>query len=484
MTSVRAGLLASVPGGVAALVLLALQLPNDPAPGVTFSGSPRSDEAWMLLGARTMALLGTWATDDLQAYLLQLPFHVVQLVAFEIAGVGIVQARSVSLVLSVVTVVLVSLLVARHFGRIAAAVAGFGLGTSALFLYYGRLALLEPMVTFWLTAGASVLLLDPGRRRLVAGVIGGACLALAVGTKPSSLAAAVGILAGAALVGAARPTATRTFAVAGAVIVVAGIGWALLVGLPNREAVELVLRWWPEQPIPATPLDWLVRVGRYARASDGANLMALPLYVAAAVGVVLAWRRRASLTSGQRMLVAAAVGWVVLGIALLVLTAYRPNRYVVPLLPALAILGGVGAAQATERMRSTGRRAGLALAAILAAMALPGTILWAGWQATAASRLPAIQEEVLRIIDDGAAVEGGAGPAFAMRAPVPTLVSQPAIGMNAGDLYASHRVRWIVADETYTPAWAGLHLEAWAARETVRCWPWDRADRVCLIRVP
>ncbi|HET9416395.1 MAG TPA: glycosyltransferase family 39 protein, partial [Candidatus Limnocylindria bacterium] len=296
MSSSRAGLIAGAPGTLLGLILLLLLLPTEPAAGVTFSESPWTDEAWTVLGARNLALLGTWATDDLQAYLLQLPFHVAQLAVFDMFGVGIIQARGLSLVLSVATIACTALLVTRHFGRLAGAVSGIGLAASALFVYYGRLAYLEPMVAFWLTAGMAVLLVAPERRVVVAGALGGACLALGIGTKPSSLAAATGILLGAAVAARIGRLPAVGPLVASGVILVAGIGWVVLIGLPNRDAVELTIRFWPAQPIPPTPIDWIIRVGRYVRASDGANLLALPLYVASAIGVLMAWTRRHTLT--------------------------------------------------------------------------------------------------------------------------------------------------------------------------------------------
>ena len=485
VTPIRAGLLAALPGVAVATILLVAQLPNDPAPGVTFSLSPWTDEAWSILGARNMALLGTWATDDFRAYLVQLPLHVALVGVFELAGVGIIQARSLSVVLTVATVALTALLVARHFERTAGAVAGIGLASSALVLYYGRLAYLEPMVAFGLVAGTAALLAGRERRWLSTGVVGGALLASAIGTKPSAAAAVAGILGGAALasrLGGER--VGRRIGAAVVVIAVAGIGWAILVGIPNREAIEVTVRFWPQQSIPESPLDWVIRIGRYVRASDGANLLALPLYAAAGVGVLLSWTGWRELTPPQRTLVGAALGWVVLGMALIVVSAYRPNRYVVPMLPGLAILGGIGAALLLHRLRGAGVRRSLGAAAIAVALAVPGVALWSTWMTSATSRLPTIQDEVAAIIGDDAAVEGGVGPAFAMRAPVSTLLSRPSIGMNGGDLYAVHGVRWIVADESYTPAWAELHAEAWEARETVRCWPWGRDDNECLTRVP
>jgi 4-amino-4-deoxy-L-arabinose transferase-like glycosyltransferase len=485
MTSFRAGLLAALPGVLAATLLLVAQLPNDPSPGVTFSESPWTDEAWSVLGARNLVVLGTWATDDFRAYLVQLPLHVALVGVFEIFGVGIIQARSLSVVLSVATVALASLLVARQFGRTSGIVAGIGLATSALLLYYGRLAYLEPLVTFALVAGLAALVAGPDRRWVSAGVAGGTLLAIGVGTKPSALAAVAGILGGVIL--ASRPGSGRTgrrVGVAVAVIAAAGLGWGLLVALPNRDAIETTFRFWPQQELPGTIAELFTRISRYAEASDGANLLALPLYLAAGAGIVLARSRWRNLAPSQRTLIGGAVGWVLLGMLLIVLSAYRPNRYVVPMLPGLAILGGIGASLLLDRLRVTGRRRPILAGVIALALAAPGVALWSGWMTSATAGLPTIQAEVLDIIDDGAAVEGGVSPAFAMRAPVPTLLTRPRIGINEGDMYVSHGVRWLVADETYTPWWTTLHPEAWEARETVRCWRWGRDDNECLIRIP
>ena len=68
----------------------------------------------------------------------------------------------------------------------------------------------------------------------------------------------------------------------------AAVGWATLIGLPQREAIETVFRFWPAQPLPETLVDWVVRVGRYVRASDGANLLTLPLIVGGVAGTLLA----------------------------------------------------------------------------------------------------------------------------------------------------------------------------------------------------
>ena len=93
---------ALVAAGIAVVVavLLGIQLSADPIDGFTFSNSPFTDEGWSVLGARNQALLDTWSTDEWQLFWAQLPFNVAVLAAFEALGVGIVQARMVSVVCS------------------------------------------------------------------------------------------------------------------------------------------------------------------------------------------------------------------------------------------------------------------------------------------------------------------------------------------------------------------------------------------------
>jgi 4-amino-4-deoxy-L-arabinose transferase-like glycosyltransferase len=476
---------AALPGGVLATLALFAQLTADPAAGVGFSGSPWTDEGWSVLGARNLVLLGTWVTDDLAMFLVQLPYNVAIAAAFEVFGVGIAQARAVSVILSVGAVGILSILMARAFGRAAGVVSGLALASSALFLYYGRLAYLEPMVALLLVAGAALFLLPGGRARSLAGVAAGACLALAIGTKPSAGAAVIGLLVG-GVVAAGSGAAflrQRGLVVAG-VIGLAGIGWLLLIGLPHREAVETAFRFWPQQLMPDGLVGWVVRIGRYVRASDGANTLALPLYLGAAAGLWLAASRWRTLELRQRALIGAAVGWVAMGLLFIVVAAYRPNRYVVPLLPGLAILVGAGVAVALERW--PGRRDALRMAGVpvVGLLAVPGLVLWAGWMGGATRELPGIQAEIADFIGGGAAIEGGQAPTLAMRAPVPTIVSQAGNRINDGDLYEDHGVRWLVADETYVPAWADRHADAWARRETIRCYRWGADLNECLIKVP
>ncbi len=471
--------------GLLALVVLGLQVAADPATGVTFSQSPFTDEGWSTLGARNVALLGRWATDEWQLYLVSLPFSVIMAATFELFEVGVIQARLVSIIVSSVAVSLLSLVVARRFGTLPALITGVGLAMSSLLVYYGRLAMLEPMVMLWLVAAAVAIGWERVGTWLVPGLIAGACLALALGTKPSSAAAAVGMVAGAlaAAAGSDRFAGqARRGAVALAVVGLAGAAWwALVASIPGAwDAIVLI---WPDQ-LPASSLGEVIdRVVSYPIESDGAVRLAAPLLLGGLLGLAVMAGRWRSLAPGDRIMVGACVGWFVVGMLVLVVVPYRPNRYVVPLLPPLALLTGLGAwgILPIVRRRLPWRWAPAALA-VMAAFVLGAQGAWhlGRWTAHATYDLPRIQAEVLHTMTDGHAVQG-AGPTMAMRVPVPAIVVQSDI--NDGDLYASHGVRWLLSNRDAVPTWADEHPDAWAQRELLTCYSWPSGE-ACLVRIP
>jgi hypothetical protein len=213
-------------------------------------------------------------------------------------------------------------------------------------------------------------------------------------------------------------------------------------------------------------------------------ILAAPLLIGAAAGALLAIRRRDALSPTLRGLVGAAIGSLVLGFAVLVIVPYRPNRYEVPLLPAMAILTAVAWSLIAEvlghwspnRWRAVG-------AMVVVGLVLPGVVMFSGWMRVTGSSLPGIEAEVASIIPPGAAVEGIYAPLFAMRAPAVTLVSRPWAGINTGDLYAVRDVRWYVGATGTRPGWAASHPAAWAARQERLCAPWGSIS-VCVWQVP
>jgi hypothetical protein len=336
------------------------------------------------------------------------------------------------------------------------------------------------MVVLFLVAGFALLFVVWVDRPWIGGVLAGGALALAIGTKPSAAFAVIGMLAGALALGWETPgLRTRTLAVLG-VIVAAGAGW-LAVVLSQDSLLEAILKIWPPQPLPTSLPELVVRVGRYVRASDGMWILAAPLLAGSAVGALLVLRRWGTLPRQWRAMAGAASGWFLLGMLILVLLPYRPNRYVVPLLPPLAVMTALGVTILRDRPGFPGLRRAPIVVGLCLAIAAPGAAAVADWMSRATHTLPEIQATLLETITDSRPIEGGGAPTMAMRVPVPAIV--PRFDVNAGDLYAEHDVGWVLIDPARTPAWVTQQPAAWAEREQVACFPWGSGE-ACLFRLP
>jgi len=80
--------------GLGLFAVLTAFVAADPATKVTASLAPFTDEGFNVVNARNLVQLGTWTTDEWNLHLVNLPFSLLQAVWFQVAGVGIVQARA------------------------------------------------------------------------------------------------------------------------------------------------------------------------------------------------------------------------------------------------------------------------------------------------------------------------------------------------------------------------------------------------------
>ncbi len=466
---------------LALFALLAAFCAVDPAGGVTKSNSPFTDEGWNLLNARNFAVLGQWSTDDWNRQYISLPYTLIHAAVFMVAGPGIIQARLVEIAAIAATVGLITLGLRRVAGPGPALLGGIAFATSTLVLYYGRLSLLEPMTTLGLVAGAVLLVTGGDRRPALAGVLAGLALAAAIATKALALASAGGILAGALLVAWRHPPARRRWVASVVTLGIAAAAWGLLVLLPNRAQIAAVLTTLPPESLPTSLHEAVRRIAGYLHGGDSVVALSAPLLIGGAIGLaagLVRWRR---LGSDSRMLLLVATGWFVAGFGLLTVVPYSPSRYVLPALPPLALLIGVGLhAVSGWRPRSAWIRpaAGVLLAAALAA---PGLTSYAGWIARTPASAPAIQAAFAAAIPPGVAVEGPYAPLLAMRTSGPTLFTN--FGINPGDLYAQRGVRWLVLSAHEVPVWAPLHKAEWAARRLVASTTWG-GNQISLFALP
>ena len=464
-----------------AILLLVPFVATDPARGVTFSNAPFSDEAWNLMGARNLVVFGHPATDEWRTYLLALPFTVIEAVALGLFGLDLVVARLVLIGCVAVTGAVITLGVRSLVGTAAAWLAGVAYVTSALVLYYGRLAFLEPMVAAFLAAGVVTLGAAVRGRPLAWGIAGGTFLALAVMTKAVAIAAAAPIalvvLVGARQIPWARRWLLGAVPAAGAL----ALGWGLLLWTRQR-AVEVVIGTiYPPYELPKDLNELFKRLANFPL-EDAALPLTLPLLVLALAGTVRLAMRSPTLP-GERLPAAAAAAGLAAAIALLSVVSYQPNRYIVAFLPLAAILAAWSVP--FERLKGVpgalGRPA--VIAALLAvAVAAPGVWLQSTWIRAGGDEVARIQAAAEQGLPSGITIAGQYAPLVAFTTGARTVV--PFETVNDGDLYADGARAFIWIDEG--PRFMVLgHPEAWAARQTMACMTWGASPaRSCIYLVP
>lgn len=456
------------------ILLLGPFVQLDPVPGVTSSNAPYTDEGWNLIGARSLALFGRPPADEWQAWLLTLPFTGLQAVALNLFGVEIEVARWVIVLTVAMTGAAISWTLASAVGTRNAWLAGLAYVTSALVLYYGRLAFLEPMVGGFLAVG--VLSLAPASRGAAGryGVLAGAAFALAVMTKAHAAAAVVAVLVVALFAATSMPAVRRwlfgSVLTGGAIAVI----WTATVLLPHAQDVALVIGEiypdyrWPNDVIALlrTVLAWPFR--------DGVLWLAWPIVGLAAVGTVatLTSIRRRGWRPADLAPIAAAAG-LVAGAGLVSVVGYQPNRYIVAFLPLAAIAG----AWVVPRGRLRGSRGWAAMALAMVLIAGHGVALHIGWMRAARTELGTMQAAAERQIEPGAILVGTYAPLVALGIPVEAIVP---FGQ------AVNEENWYQRGARYAIWQAGRDWMSEASipqedRHEVACMIWAQdAERVCL----
>lgn len=496
--------------GLGLFILLTLFVAADPAGQVTYSYSPFTDEGFNLVNARNLIVLGRWGTDDMTRYLVEYPFSVLEATVFRLFGVGIVQARMPMILFVSITASSLVWGLRGLVGRSWAIFSGLAFAGCGLILYYGRLVYFEDLVVLCITLGTLVLIRE-SLLTLRGGILSGIFYAIAIGTKPNSAFAISGIIVLLCVVWGWREGGVRRWlAGVGLTIGFSGLLWAAFIWLPNREAVAIDIATWPSLGLSLTPSELVASVkGYFVGGSDhvvGSLLGSLLALGGAGMAAIAVFRRRLNRTEAR--LAAAAFGWAAFGFAILLVVDYRPNRYVVPLVPALAILAAIGfhvagqwllerldgnvrrpdlSGQAgTESPVGSVRRAGviqrhaipfLAAVAILIAVA-PGLRLYINWSRAATYDAVGIQNRFATAVPAGERVAGRDVGLFLMRSEAVTTI----VGLtNNGDLYAEGTRWYLVHPDAAAPT--GVPAEAWAARQRFMCAEYG-GQTECLFHVP
>ena len=469
--------------GLLVLLLLLPRLAADPDAGLTRSNAPLSDEGYNTVNARNLVLLGNPSADDWNRHLLSPTATAVQIPAFAVAGVGIETARLPDILATALTAAGLTLLVATVLGSGAGIAAGLGFATCALVLGYGRLAFLEPLLDAALVAALAAVV-RPTRRPRLLGALAGAALVAAVGVKLLALVPALGI--GVVVVWMAWRHADGRVSLRwlGVGAGLAALPWAAL-ALTHLPELRLTAATLPPLAITLDASELRRRVLNYLQhgADDGAFAMTLPLLVAAGAGTLAGLARWRSATPRARALLLGAITWAVLATAELAVVAYRPSRYFLAVVPALAVLAGF--CVPTLQAAAARLPRPVAIVGIVSAMVLmsgPGLVSHGPLSAAPPSTLPQIQADVASVIPGGSTVYGAYAATFAMRVRGAIVTPWGADGFNPSDLYATAGVRWLILANDEQPAWMQARPEIWTARQEVLCRPWG-PHHICLVHL-
>src|SRR5262245_57517523 len=118
-----------------------IALHSDPYPSLDWSAGMLTDEGFYIHNARNVALFGHARTDEFNNMLLSPWLHYLQVGVFTYFGAGSVQARLISVVFSLLTLLVFWAAMRRAFGYRIAWTAAIFLGLDHTNLLFNRMAL-------------------------------------------------------------------------------------------------------------------------------------------------------------------------------------------------------------------------------------------------------------------------------------------------------------------------------------------------------
>src|SRR6266571_9185730 len=130
-----------------AVALRLFYLRSDPYLFLDWSAGQLTDEGFYIHNARNVALFGHARTDEFNNMLLSPGLHYVQVGVFNVFGVGSVQARLISIIVSLLTLCLFWAAMKRAFGPHIAFTATLFLSLDHTNLLFNRLALMDTPAT-------------------------------------------------------------------------------------------------------------------------------------------------------------------------------------------------------------------------------------------------------------------------------------------------------------------------------------------------
>ncbi len=213
------------------LIFPAADPPWNPSVGIVWH-----DEGAWVHNARNKALFGAWSLDAWNPMYIAPVFTALEYAAFEIAGVGVRQARLVSELTGFASVLLLALGIGRLGGRQSALAAGLLLATNYVYVMYDRAAIMEASMVAFMVASWYCYVRAQKDARWAWGA--GACALLAFFTKAAAafFVAALGIeaiIAAFGLAGIVTGENRRAGRMTLAALVVCGVAALALFVLPH-----------------------------------------------------------------------------------------------------------------------------------------------------------------------------------------------------------------------------------------------------------
>jgi 4-amino-4-deoxy-L-arabinose transferase-like glycosyltransferase len=163
---------------------LRVSFPAADPPWHTSVGVVWHDEGAWTHNARNKALFGAWRLDEWNPVYVAPVFTALEYLSFEAFGVGVRQARLVSELAGLASVLLLALGVRRIAGDLAATIAGALLATNYVYVMYNRAAIMEALMVSFIVA--SWYATTRAERQPAWGAIAGVCATLAFFTKAAA----------------------------------------------------------------------------------------------------------------------------------------------------------------------------------------------------------------------------------------------------------------------------------------------------------
>ncbi len=442
----RKYLLAALFALFAALRLFALDA--DPPPSLDWTSGIWTDEGFYTYAARNAVLFGG-TRDDFHPEVLSPVLSAVQEAVFRAFGVGLIQARLISVACSLGALAFFGDGLRRVWGPRVALTGLLFLGGDAVFVFYSRLALLETPAVLVVCAAFWAYTWNRPWSWALAGAL--AVSALAFKTTFLiflPLPALVWLLRR-----AWRPLGWYALGVA----VGAGaywLGWGMAHG---AEVVRLNHYYWTHQSQPRSVAEvgadlWRAVFGPH-RSVLGFLLSRSPVVTGLALAsLFLSGSPRIGGGGGllacdtERLL----RWWAVFGLGFLCLTRYAPTRYDLVVLPALAALAALSLRRLPlvwgKRLPTVRRARTLALA-LFACVSLGQ---WGYWAATRGYQTRDVSRELAQIVPPGVTLAGDWAPGLCLNNRVRAVPVLPDLA-NGRDPLATLKPGFVLVAQTPYP---------------------------------